>query len=244
MVPYNQVKNNILTHYYKKMIRKNEVIAMKQLTNYQRVSNYLVKVFRAINEEYFNSSLEVPTITIQSTVGAYGHVSVQKVWHSNEIATHELNLSADYLNRPIENVVATLVHEACHLYAMQHNIKDTSNKGVYHNKNFKKIAEEMGHLHIEKHEKYGWTITEPTEDTIDFIIKYGFEDIQLVRGSMYSLVGIGGSKAGNSGTMPPKTRKPSSTRKYICPCCGNSFRATKSLNVLCMDCNTQYIVSD
>ena len=216
---------------------------MKQLTNYQRVSNYLVKIFKAINEEYFNNELEVPTITIQSTVGAYGHVSVQKVWHNNETATHELNLSADYLNRPIENTVATLIHEASHLYALQNGIKDTSNRGVYHNKNFKKIAEEMGHLHIEKHDKYGWTITEPTEDTIDFIIQYGFEDIQLVRGSQFTFTGIGGSKTGNGGMVPPKTRKPSSTRKYICPCCGNSFRATKELNVMCMDCNEQFIVA-
>lgn len=209
---------------------------MKQLTNYQRVSNYLVKIFKAINEEYFNNELEIPTITIQSTVGAYGHVSVQKVWHNNDTATHELNLSADYLNRPIENTVATLIHEASHLYALQNDIKDTSNRGVYHNKNFKKIAEEMGHLHIEKHDKYGWTITEPTEDTLDFIISYGFEDIQLVRGSQFSFTG-------NGGTVPPKTRKPSSTRKYICPCCGNSFRATKELNVMCMDCNEQFIVA-
>lgn len=216
---------------------------MKQLTNYQRVSNYLVKIFKAINEEYFDNSLEVPTITIQSTVGAYGHVSVQKVWHNNDTATHELNLSADYLNRPIENTVATLIHEASHLYALQNGIKDTSNRGVYHNKNFKKIAEEMGHLHIEKHDKYGWTITEPTEDTIDFIIKYGFEDIQLVRGSQFSFAGVGGAKAGNGSELPPKTRKPSSTRKYICPCCGNSFRATKEINVMCMDCNEQFIVA-
>jgi hypothetical protein len=217
---------------------------MKQLTNYQRVSNYLVKIFKAINGEYFNNELEVPTITIQSTVGAYGHVSVQKVWHSNDTATHELNLSADYLNRPIENVVATLIHEASHLYALQNNIKDTSNRGVYHNKNFKKIAEDMGHLQIERHDKYGWTVTYPTEDTLDFIINNGFEDIQLVRSSQYSFTGIGGSKAGNGGMVPPKTRKPSSTRKYICPCCGNSFRATKALNVMCMDCNEQFIIAD
>lgn len=216
---------------------------MKQLTNYQRVSNYLVKIFKAINEEYFNNELEVPTITIQSTVGAYGHVSVQKVWHSNDVATHELNLSADYLNRPIENTVATLVHEASHLYALQNDIKDTSNRGVYHNKNFKKIAEELGHLHISKHEKYGWTITEPTEDTLDFIIKYGFEDIQLVRGSQFSFAGTPGTKAGDGGVTPPKMKKPSSTRKYICPCCGNSFRATKSINVMCMDCNEQFILA-
>lgn len=52
---------------------------MKKLTNYQRTAQYLNKVFKLINEEYFNNELEVPTITIQSTVGAYGHVSVKKV---------------------------------------------------------------------------------------------------------------------------------------------------------------------
>lgn len=216
---------------------------MKQLTNYQRVSNYLVKIFKGINEEYFDNKLEIPTITIQSSVGAYGHVSVQKIWHTNEFATHELNLSADYLNRPIDETVATLIHEACHLYALQNGIKDTSNRGVYHNKRFKDIAENIGHLHIEKHNKYGWTVTYPTEDTLDFIIHYGFEDIQLVRGSQYTFTSGGGAMAGNGGVKPPKTRKPSSTRKYICPCCGNSFRATKQLNVICMDCNEQFVIA-
>ena len=112
---------------------------MKKLTNYQRTAQYLNKVFKLINEEYFNNELEVPTITIQSTVGAYGHVSVNKVWHNDTVATHELNLSADYLNRPIENIVATLIHEGCHLYALQNNIKDTSNRGIYHNKRFKAL---------------------------------------------------------------------------------------------------------
>ena len=135
---------------------------MKKLTNYQRTAQYLNKVFKLINEEYFNNELEVPTITIQSTVGAYGHVSVNKVWHNDTVATHELNLSADYLNRPIENIVATLIHEGCHLYALQNNIKDTSNRGIYHNKRFKALAEERG-LQISRHETYGWTITEPTD---------------------------------------------------------------------------------
>ena len=63
---------------------------MKKLTNYQRTAQYLNKVFKLINEEYFNNELEVPTITIQSTVGAYGHVSVNKVWHNDTVATHEL----------------------------------------------------------------------------------------------------------------------------------------------------------
>lgn len=33
-------------------------------------------------------------------------------------------------------------------------------------------------------------------------------------------------------------------RKYICPCCRNSFRATKEINVMCMDCNEQFIIAE
>lgn len=212
---------------------------MKQLTNYQRATNYLVKVFKLINEKYFDNTLDIPTITIQSKTGTYGHITVNKVWSNNEVSTHELNICADYLNRPVENIVATLIHEACHLYALQNNIQDTSNRGIYHNKRFKKLAEERG-LYIEKHNVYGWTITEPTEETLDFCIDNNLEDIQLFRQSSFSFGTIGGgSKAGNGTTLPP-TPKKSSTRKYICPCCGNSFRATKNINVLCMDCDVQF----
>lgn len=210
---------------------------MKKLTNYQRTAQYLNKVFKLINEEYFNNELEIPTITIQSTVGAYGHVSVQKVWHNDETATHELNLSADYLNRPIENIVSTLIHEGCHLYAMQKDIKDTSNQGVYHNKRFKALAEERG-LSVHRHEKYGWTLTEPTERILSFCIENSLDDIQIVRQRTFSY-GIPGDKT-KAGDTAPKTRKPSSTRKYICPVCRNSFRATKTLRVLCMDCGVPF----
>lgn len=212
---------------------------MKQLTNYQRVSGYLVKVFKAINEEYFNNELEVPTITIQSTVGAYGHVTVSKVWHNNEQSTHELNVSADYLTRPIESIVATLIHEACHLYAMQTGIKDTSNNGVYHNKRFKQLAEDRG-LIIGRHEKYGWTLTEPSEETIDFCINHQLEDIQIGRQSFYYLPGLSGGKAGAGSDTPIQPKKPSNSRKYVCPCCGAIVRATRDLNIICGNCNEPF----
>ena len=51
--------------------------------------------------------------------------------------------------------------------------------------------------------------------------------------------GIGGR--GATGGMPPITPKPSSTRKLICPCCGNSVRATKAVNIICGDCMERMI---
>lgn len=210
---------------------------MKNLTNIQRATQFLNKVFKAVNEKYFDNSLEMPVITIQTSVGAYGHITVNKVWNTDGIQRYELNIGAETLNRPIENVVATMIHECSHLYALMNGIKDTSNNGVYHNRRFKEIAEEIGHLHIDKHDKYGWTITSPTEDTIDFCIEYGLEDIKINRQGAYYSAGTA------TPTATPRITKPSSTRKYMCPCCHNSFRATKAINVMCMDCNEQYIVA-
>lgn len=217
---------------------------MKELTSYNRTVHYLNKVFKLINSEYFNDELEMPTITIQSTIGAYGHVTTSKIWkNSKDIASYELNLGADYLARPIENIVATLIHEGCHLYAMQNNIKDTSNHGVYHNKRFKELAEERG-LSISRHEKYGWTITEPTESTIDFCITNGLQEIMINRNAGISFIGIGGNKAGNGNPMKPTpVAKKGNSIKWLCPCCGAIVRSTKILNIVCGDCNEPFIIA-
>ena len=54
---------------------------------------------------------------------------------------------------------------------------------------------------------------------------------------MWDVIGTLPKGAGN-GTVT-KTKKPSSTRKYICPCCHQSVRATKAVNILCGDCMEQ-----
>ena len=70
--------------------------------------------------------------------------------------------------------------------ALQNNIKDTSNRGIYHNKRFKALAEERG-LQISRHETYGWTITEPTEKTLDFCIINQLEGYTDCQAGAYSI---------------------------------------------------------
>lgn len=220
---------------------------MKQLTNYRRAVQYLQKIYKLVNEQYFNDALEEITLTVQESARSYGHVSVSNTWFTADgKGMKELNISANYLTRPIEEIVVTMIHEASHIYNMQHGIKDTSNGYVYHNTRFKKTAEEMGHLRIERHEKYGWTVSFATEETLDFCIRNGLEDIQIGRGNEFSYGGFTGGTSGNGATppTPPTTRKKSSTRKYICPCCGTSFRATKEIRVMCMDCSEQFVVAE
>lgn len=214
---------------------------MKELTSYNRVTQYLNKVFKLINSEYFDNELEMPTITIQSTVGAYGHVTTSKVWKTESgKASYELNIGADYLDRPIENIVATLIHEGCHLYAMQNGIKDTSNRGIYHNKRFKALAEDRG-LIIEKHNRYGWTITTPSEATINFCIDNDLQEVLITRHTGITFTGVGTGKNGNGTPVKPTAPKKGNSIKWICPCCGAIVRSTKILNIVCGDCNEKFI---
>lgn len=210
---------------------------MKELIKNSRVVGYLEKMYRELNNDKFNGELEECVITVQSARGTYGHVTCGKVWKVNGITEqtdrYELNVAAEELSRPIENVVATLLHEMTHIYNLMHEIQDCSRGGTYHNKKFKEKAESVG-LHIEHDDKYGWTLTSPTEELIDYIIGKGWTDILLNRGEpVYTTPRKGGQPDGTQ----PSGKRPSSTRKYMCPCCRNSVRATKTVNIICADCN-------
>ena len=123
----------------------------------------------------------------------------------------------------------------CHCLAAEKGIKDTSGSGnFYHNRKYKEIAESHG-LCVEKHPKYGLTITSPGLPLLNFIEEQGWQDLQMCEAvSLWDVIGTLPKGAGN-GTAT-KTKKPSSTRKYICPCCHQSVRATKAVNILCGDC--------
>ena len=100
---------------------------MKETIKTSRTAGYLEKIFRALNNDWFGGELEEPIITIQSTPRAYGHVTMSKIWKSKgDERRHELNIGAETLERPIENVVATMMHEAVHLYNLAHGVQDCS----------------------------------------------------------------------------------------------------------------------
>lgn len=212
---------------------------MKQMTSYNRVAGYLNKIFDLLNEEFFESALSRPTITIQSTPRAYGHFSLREdTWVSKLGGTHEINIGAGTLARPIEEVAATLLHEMVHYWNYEHGIQDCSRGNTYHNRRFKEAAEARG-LMVEHSDKYGWSHTSPAEALLEFVIKNDLTDI-LINRNEFSGFQIGGTGT-HSGTAVPTTPKKSSFRKYICPCCGMSVRATKVVNIGCLDCGVRMI---
>ncbi len=214
---------------------------MEQITDYPVCAEYLKKLYWILNDKYFDSSLDDIIITIQDKAGTFGHFSLAKVWRITDMEErHEINISAAHLNRPIKNVISTLLHEMVHYYNFQNNIKDVSANGVYHNKEFKKAAEARG-LIISQHPRYGWTLTEPSKDLINWIEQMGFVDVALYRKGAYENGGggdggLGGKDDGTGdGDSGGKVKKKSSTRKYRCPC-GVNVRATKEVYIICGLC--------
>jgi hypothetical protein len=181
-------------------------------------------LFSKFNTLLFNGQLENPVITCSpdTTRGAYGWCTCWKAWVNGDgdgtEGYYEINMCAEHLNRPFENICGTLIHEMVHLLNLQNGVQDTSRSGKYHNKKFKEIAEQHG-LIIEKDAKYGWCRTSLNEK--------GLEVVNSLNGQAFSLVRIKDGKG---------TGKTNKSKKYVCPCCNIKVRATKEVYILCGDC--------
>ena len=218
----------------------------------QRSIQYLNKIFKLLNSDYFNNELPMPVISIQSSPKAYGHFTP---WEAYRITDDkgdvhgavEINIGAGTLDRPIENTVATLLHEMVHYYCYEKGIKDTSRRGQYHNKTFRDEATKRD-LIIDYDPRIGWSITSPSENLIDWIIANQLEDIHLGRNEFTGFFIGGGAKAGNKGSdgsdgSAPVVPKKSNSHKLICPCCKTTVRYTTKVmpKIMCMECDEQFI---
>ena len=188
-------------------------------------------LFDLFNEHFYNGELTRPAITLSPDGGrgAYGWCSVNEIWKTGDDTHREINLCAEYLDRPVPEVCGTMLHEMAHLYNIQQDITDVSNNGYYHNKQFKDTAETHG-LIIEKHDKYGWTITTLTPETGAWLeTAWSGDAISAARLPESN----GGGKKGGS-------KSKNRSIKYVCPECSTSIRATREVNVLCGDCEVPF----
>ena len=201
-------------------------------TTISKATAFLEEAFNVLNRHYFNGELPKAIITIQSSPRAYGHFTTYDAWKNKDKGFKEINIGAESLDRPLANTIATLIHEMVHLYCFVNDIKDTSRGNTYHNKRFKAEAEQRG-LIIEYDKKIGHCITQPSKELRSFIAKQKWRNKLNIH------------RSGGVGADEPKgrTRTPSHTRKYVCGKCGNSVRATKDVNIACLDCREQMIVS-
>ena len=204
------------------------------------------EMFNLFNHHFYNDELTRPAITVSPDGGrgAYGWCSVYEIWQASGEAYREINICAEYIDRPISEVAATMLHEMAHLYNLVNGIKDVSNNGYYHNKKFKDTAEAHG-LHIEHHATYGWTVTTLTEGTAEWLARQpGMQDIAASRKTLLQIkTKTDDNEDGEGTTTTIKGRRQTSKNrsiKYVCPQCGAIIRATREVNVVCGDCNVAF----
>ena len=99
---------------------------MKQTVKTSRAAGQLEKMFRVLNQHYFEGKLPEPIISLKKTPSAYGHITCAKVWQAGEESKYEINISSATLNRPIEDTTATLLHEMVHEHCLESGIHDFS----------------------------------------------------------------------------------------------------------------------
>ena len=180
----------------------------------------LESLFDILNRAYFDNALPKPVITVQSTPKAYGHCSTKKIWKSESDGQYEINIGAEFLNRPSANTAATMCHEMVHLYCLVNEIQDTCQKGRYHNKTFKAEAEARD-LEIGYDRTVGFSHTNPTE-----AFKKTLEDNGFVLEVPFARV------------MPEEKAKAEREKphRYVCPVCGQEVKTTADLSLICGIC--------
>lgn len=114
-----------------------------------------------------------------SGVMRWGHFTTAQ-WQHGTTVLPEVLVSGEGLARTVDEVLATLLHEAAHGIATVRNVQDTSRQGRWHNKRFAAIATELGLL-VEQAPKIGWSVTtlgpglldtyRPVLDRLDAAIK-------------------------------------------------------------------------
>lgn len=193
--------------------------------------NELYRVFDLLNEKLFNNKLENSVLLIQSRrKNILGTCSVNRIWankNSKKAKSHyEITISAENLDRPIDEIVATLLHEMVHLHCSLNDINDTSNNHVYHNKRYKEEAEKHG-LNITYAQTIGWSRTTLKDETKKLIATFKINEklFEYYR---------------NVPQLSKVAKEKQKRNKYKCPC-NVTISSTKELNIICGICKDPFV---
>ena len=209
--------------------------------------------FDYLNNRFYEGALPRPVITMSEGKDRYRgwfwggtkeNPDAGKIWHTKDGSqdANELNVCSDSLNRSFEEIVDTLCHEMVHCYNNMMHIQDCARSGSRHNKKFKEAAEAHGM-------KWNPPVEGDEASQADYK-RVGFSRVSLkdeVKDEVYeALKGLREALTIYRDTTcagKKKSSKKSNVIKYMCPCCGNSVRATKEVMIMCMDCEEAMIPS-
>lgn len=193
----------------------------------------LEELYNFFNEELFDGSLPSIALTIQTQgrKNCYGWCSIGERWATSDNENsdnkwYEINLSAEYMDRGINDTSSTLIHEMVHLQNSINGINDCNPKTQNHNKAFKESAERVG-LVVEKIDRKGWARTSLSPELQELVIKSNVGDVFKA--------------ARMIAETSERTKKP--INKYACDC-GVVMKSTKELNLICGKCMSKFEIQE
>jgi len=136
-----------------------------------QVTEKLVEAFEFFNKE-LDTNLDTPVFTLIPNRGRqsyYGWYWAGR-WKDGKKTLPEINITADTLKRSVEDICETIIHEMAHYKNSVAGIVDC-NANQYHNKHFKKRAEEYG-LKVERMKNKGYARTSLDEKASNLVKKY------------------------------------------------------------------------
>jgi predicted SprT family Zn-dependent metalloprotease len=93
------------------------------------------------NENLFENELPQCMITLQRKNGAYGYYKKCAFTNSENETIAEIALNPNEFNRPIKDILSTLVHEQAHLL---HDVRGYVSRRGFHSKNWCEIMKGIG----------------------------------------------------------------------------------------------------
>lgn len=163
----------------------------------------------------------------------WGHF-VESQWQYGTDVLSEVLVSGEGLARSVDEVLATLLHEAAHGVAFVRKVQDTSRQGRWHNKRFAQLASELGLL-VAQAPKIGWSVTTLAPGTLR---GYG----EVVEGLDAAL------KAYRHPTAIGPSKATSRNGAVLVCTCGRKIRASMTVAaqgpIVCGVCDDVFLVED
>lgn len=208
------------------------------------MTKLLEDCFNKFNKKYFDYSLPEVSILIQTKgnrKGVLGWFTTRKMWTDNtgDHKRYEITVTAEYLNRPVSDILGTLLHEMVHLYCQEEDLRDTSRQGRYHNETFKEQSEAHGLDVGTKHKVYGHTFTSLTENAFNKKL------IKQVEGKNIFTLSRVITDPVEPGQGEDKIKRKKITITYKCPNCGEGGKFTilegftPKIDIACNDCGVR-----
>ncbi len=201
------------------------------MTNYQTPTaetySGLEKAFNHFNETLFDKRLPPVMFTLTRKRGAHGYFWAEQFKHRDGDHTHEIALNPETMDRNIEAVLSTLVHEMTHLEQQEYG---TPGKNGFHNRAWAELMLRVGLTPTDTGMEGGKMTGRKVTHMID---EGGPFECAMAELMPFDIPYFTQPRA------PGEKKKDLSKVKHTCPGCGFKAWAKQGANLVCGDCNEQ-----